>query len=113
MRFFRILRHPLRLVPDAMSKFCPACYGRRVYCQRCRTWHCLCSWARCPKKKPEIVSRPCVPGCHDPVTEHRLGYWDELSGALAAWCATCGWHLLAKYDAAGIRHWALFDRNRR
>ena len=29
--------------------YCPACYGRRDYCGSCKTYHCRCSWARCPK----------------------------------------------------------------
>ena len=31
--------------------FCPACYCAKVYCRSCKTIHCLCSWAACPKKK--------------------------------------------------------------
>lgn len=42
-------------------KTCPACYGARVYCRRCRTWHCGCSWNQCKayrKTEYSIIERP-------------------------------------------------------
>jgi hypothetical protein len=29
---------------------CPACYGMRKYCRKCKKNHCLCSWAQCRGK---------------------------------------------------------------
>lgn len=27
-----------------MPDYCPACYGRKVYCRGCKGYHCQCSW---------------------------------------------------------------------
>jgi len=29
-----------------MQEQCPACYAARVYCRKCKTAHCQCSWNR-------------------------------------------------------------------
>lgn len=34
-----------------MAMYCPACCGRKKFCRKCKTAHCDCSWAKCPKKK--------------------------------------------------------------
>lgn len=33
------------------ASYCPACYGRKIYCRSCRTTHCGCSWSKCPKPR--------------------------------------------------------------
>lgn len=43
-----------------MSRYlCPACYGRNIYCRKCKTTHCLCSWNQCPHASaPDRKGRP-------------------------------------------------------
>lgn len=39
-----------------MSAFCcPACYGRKKHCRRCKTTHCDCSWNQCQRRRPQNV----------------------------------------------------------
>ena len=34
-----------------MPTYCPRCYGRKIYCRRCKTTHCGCHWNTCPPLK--------------------------------------------------------------
>lgn len=34
--------------------YCSACYARKVYCRRCKTHHCGCSWSGCPQWKEKM-----------------------------------------------------------
>jgi hypothetical protein len=82
--------------------FCPACYGRKVYCRRCRTVHCQCSWNHCPEKKPEGNRRPARGGGEEPI-----GTWPAtLAALLHKDCAD----LLEKAEAEVERLRGLLDQ---
>ena len=43
------------------SRFCPACYGLKVYCRKHKTFHCDCSWndrMKCLAEKADAKHRP-------------------------------------------------------
>lgn len=37
---------------------CPACYTAGVYCRRCKTWHCGCTWSQCAT--PRMVQQQVI-----------------------------------------------------
>ncbi len=36
-----------------MAEYCAACYSRLVWCRKCKTVHCLCSWNCCKTKRSQ------------------------------------------------------------
>lgn len=36
-----------------MGHYCECCYMRKVYCRKCKTTHCGCSWNQCPVEEKE------------------------------------------------------------